>query len=288
MEDKKQPFSKALLVARLEYRKWIINPKMILLAVFLIFARTLIIAPLLEHSMKYGERINSFEPFIAMGNSGFLTLLIPMIYLVLLGDFPMVEANSLFYISRAGKRNWLWGQILFMLGAVVTIMGIILVGSIVMSHGELSWSWSNVVTKYGTRFPDERESFGCTILPSNLYNQMCLKNAFMYTIIFQILQLVVMSLILCVGKIYKGGMLGFAMGIAVLGVGIVSTSVKAKVMWIFPMAHTIVWLHYPEILSEQIFPISYSFLVYVVMIVLLIYACFEGIGRMKFEAINGE
>lgn len=288
MENRNISFSKIWIIVKVEFQKWITNPKMVLLVVFLLFARTLIIVPLLDHATKYGEPINAFEPFIAMGNSGLLSMLIPMLYLVLLGDFPCVEANSLFYISRSGKRNWLIGQLIFMVCAIGTLIAIVLIVSMVMSHGKVNFEWSNVVTKYGTRFPNEKESFGCTILPSNLYNQLHLGETLVYTLLFQYLHLIVLSLILCTGKIYKGGMFGFISTIVIVCMGVITTSLKLKIMWVFPMAHTIVWLHYREIISNQIFPIRYSFLIYLFLIVILTMICFEGLDRMKFEVLNGD
>ena len=37
--------------------------------------------------------------------------------------------------------------------------------------------------------------------------------------------------------------------------GVVTCSLKMNIMWSFPMANTIVWLHYEEIIGKPIVPI---------------------------------
>ena len=42
--------------------------------------------------------------------------------------------------------------------------------------------------------------------------------------------------------------------------GTVSSSVRAGWMWLFPMAHSIPWVHYEKYLSRPVFPIAGSYL----------------------------
>lgn len=257
---------------------------MILLAVFVLFARSMVIEPLLEHAEKMGEKINAFEPMIAMGNSGFLLMLIPMLFLVLLGDFPVIESNSLFYISRSGKTNWLLGQILFAVLAVISCIGVIFGTSVLFSGGTFQSGWSNVVTKYATYYPEEAESFACKMLPDNLFHQVTVQAALIHTLIFNFLYMLMLSLVLCLGKVMQKKHAGFFCCLGLMGCGMITISTGKSVMWFFPMAHTIVWLHYQELYRKQTFPVGLSYVIFCCIIGLLVGVNLILVRKMKINA----
>lgn len=87
-------------VTRTEYVSWITDPRIIILGVLLIFIKMLAIDPLAARAEKFGDTMIIFEPYIAVGNSGALTLFMPLVFLVLLSDYPKLGGNSMFYISR--------------------------------------------------------------------------------------------------------------------------------------------------------------------------------------------
>ena len=78
-------------VARTEWLKWVCNPRMIIIPVLTVFIYSYAITPLLERSEKMGEPLNLLEPLIAVGNSGMLTLIIPLVFLTLMSDFPKTD-----------------------------------------------------------------------------------------------------------------------------------------------------------------------------------------------------
>lgn len=101
------------VVARTEYLKWLTDPRVIIVGVLLVFMRSLAVEPLLERAVKFGEKLNILEPFVAVGNSGMLVMLMPCVFLVLISDYPKMTGSTLFFIRRTGKTNWFWGQVLF-------------------------------------------------------------------------------------------------------------------------------------------------------------------------------
>lgn len=122
-------------VARSEYISWITNPRIIILGILLIFIKNHAIDPLAARAEKFGDKMLAFEPFISVVNSGVLTLFIPLTFLVLFSDYPKLSGNSMFFISRTGKKCWLGGQILFMLMAITTFVGVIFLAAILLSGG---------------------------------------------------------------------------------------------------------------------------------------------------------
>lgn len=277
-KDIKQIFS----VAKTEFIGWITNPRIIILGVLLIFIKTLAIEPLAGRAEKFGEQLVFFEPFIAVGNSGVLALFIPCVFLVLLSDYPKLHGNALFFISRTGKRNWLLGEILFLAAAIFTFLFIILLSSILFSGGRFGTQWSDAVTKYNARFPHEAHNFDSQLLPSNLYNQIPMITAVVQTFVLMGLYLLLLSLIMYAVKIIFNNSFGLAVAAAVIGLGVVTTSLDSAAMWSFPMANTIVWLHYEEILREPVYPVWCSFAYFAALIAVFAALCFGALKKLRF------
>lgn len=273
-------------VARSEYVKWITNPRIIIVGVLIIFMRTLAVEPLLERAEKIGLSLDILEPFVAIGNSGMLVMLMPCVFMVLISDYPKMTGNTLFFVQRTGKWNWFLGQIVFLICAIFSFLSIVLFGSIFTSRGDFTGLWSDVVTKYDATFPSEAGNFASQLLPSNLYNQIPLITAVLQTIFLMAAYLLLLSMIIYFFKLIHIQSLGLLVAVFIVAVGVVTCSLKIEVMWLFPMANTIVWLHYEEILSEPIFPIWVSYMYFVVGIAVTVAINCVAVKKLQFLNIE--
>lgn len=279
LKNTRQIFS----VAKSEFISWITNPRIIILGALLIFIKGLAIDPLAARVERFGETLVIFEPFISVGNSQMLLMLIPFSFLILLSDYPRLGGNTLFFISRIGKRNWLWGQFLFLLAAIFAFLTFILLSSFVFSGGRFDTSWSDAVTKYNARFPNEAFNFDSLLLPSNIYNQISMVRAVAETFILLSAYLFVLSLIIYLFKIlFNNGTVGLAAALTIILLGLITTALATETKWAFPMANAVIWLHYDEILSRQIYPMWGSYLYFGVLITALGALNFPAVRKLRF------
>ncbi len=273
-------------VAKSEFIKWITNPRIIRAGVLIVFIRSFAVLPMLEQSEKYGEPLNVMEPFIAAGNSGMLALFLPLVFLLLISDFPIMGGNTIFFINRTGKLNWFLGQIVFIIISIFVYIGTILLSCMVMSKGTFSTEWSNVITKFNAAFPDEAGGFVSKLIPSNLYNQIPILNAVIGTVLLIAMYLLTLALILCLMKMLYLRGAGLLSALTVIVLGAASCSLKINVMWIFPTANTLMWLHYKEILKEPITPVENSFLYFLILIAVLFTANLFVLRNLQFINIE--
>lgn len=277
--------------ARTEYVKWLTNPRNIVFFVMIIFAKTTALDPLFEKADKFEGKIGILEPFAAVGNSTLLIMFLPAVYLVLMSDFPKFDGGGMFSISRVGKREWLSGQILFAVMSTVTYILTMFVLITVFSLGNADFflSWSDCTRYYIAKFPDETTSFAVRLLPSNLYNQIELVPAVLHTFFLLFLHLLLLSLILLIFKISSMKNAGLFANLMVIALGFVTCMANTKIMWAFPLANSIIWLHYTEILREPIMPIWFSYAYFAVMIILLIITAMFVVKKSNLitEADNG-
>lgn len=273
-------------IANAEYIKWLTNPRIIIVGVLFIFMRTLAVEPLLERAEKFGGNLNILEPFAAIGNSGMLVMLMPCVFLILISDYPIISGNTIFVLHRTGKLNWFIGQLVFIIYAIFTYITTILTVSVLTSGGTFGTRWSEVVRKYNYVYPSESANFASELLPSNLYNQISLIKTIIYTVILMIAYLFILALVLYIFKILHIQSAGIFAVFAIVGMGVASCSLKTKIMWMFPMANTIVWLHYEEILSEPVYPIWSSFLYFLIVIAVLLSISLIALKKMQFINIE--
>ncbi|MCI8776018.1 MAG: hypothetical protein HFK00_01305 [Oscillospiraceae bacterium] len=273
-------------VAKSEFIKWITNPRIIIAGVLIMFIRSFAVLPMLEQSEKYGEPLNVMEPFIAAGNSGMLALFLPLVFLLLISDFPIMGGNTIFFINRTGKLNWFLGQIVFIIISIFVYIGTILLSCMVMSKGTFSAEWSNAITKFNAAFPDEAGGFVSKLIPSNLYNQIPILNAVIGTVLLIAMYLLTLALLLCLMKMLYLRGAGLLSALTVIVLGAASCSLKINVMWIFPTANTLMWLHYKEILKEPITPVENSFLYFLILIAVLFTANLFVLRNLQFINIE--
>ena len=256
------------------------------MGVLLVFIRGFAIAPLLTRAVRYGEPLHVLEPFLAVCNSRLSVFLLPCAFLLLISDFPVFGQNALFLLSRTGKKTWLLGQVLFIVGSIFTYVGVILICCMGMSKGVFGSTWSNSVTQFDAMFPEEAGGLASQLLPANLYNQMGIGSAFVWIVLLLFLYLFLLAMILCLMKLSGLRGAGLLTAVGVIALGVTTCALKVPAMWYFPMANTIVWLHYEELLREPVTPVSDSLLYFIVILALLFAGSLFALRSMKL--INTE
>lgn len=86
-------FRAAVHIAQAEFRQWLRSSRIIILFVMLVFVNVQVIGPLRQCKMLMGEMLSIPEAFVALGNSGVILLIIPILFLVLMADFPQRTGN---------------------------------------------------------------------------------------------------------------------------------------------------------------------------------------------------
>ena len=288
ISSSKISLSKIRNVASVEYTKWIYNPRLLILLILFVFIYDYIIEELIESANKMGSMIMVIEPFIAMANSELLIMVIPAVFIVLISDFPKTDGNSLFYISRVGKTNWMLGQMLFgVMSAITYLFSIVFMSCVMVSkHAYAKNMWSPVITSYTKMFPNEIRSRIPMLINGRLYNNLTPLQAFLITITLLLLYLVTMELFLLVGFSLGKRMIGMLAGFMIIAVGSSLCGIGSKAQWAFPSAHSIAWLHYDYVLRMQKVNIKYSYLYFILIIIVLFVVSALSVRRYDFAKIT--
>ena len=280
--------NKIFRVAKNEYIKWITNPKMIIALVMFVFAYDYVIKELSEASDKMGEKLQIFEGFIAISNSQLLIMIIPIVFIGLMGEFPRVDGNSMFFISRVGKVNWLLGQMMFAIMASVTYLGSLLLFSMLASVGRsfLANDWSEVTTKYYIFAPNDFKSKVAMLTTGRLYNNLTPLQSVINILGLMLLLLMLISMGLLVSFVIKNKIMGVVMTTGLICIGNVLAYMENGVRWFFPTSHAVLEIHFDEIYRKPIMGMEWSYLYYLVLIMILFVISFVLIDRYDFSKIQ--
>lgn len=283
-------FKNIFLVARSEYIKWLMNPRMIMLLVILVPIREMIILPMLQAAGEMGQPLNICEPCIAAANSGLIILLLPLTYIVLISSFPTVDENMLFYVHRMGRKNWIFGEILFQIFSAFTycmvMMAIVAVQAAHISF--LANGWSIPVTDYEKLYGDISNIRMGSILPPNLYFQMSPYKALFLSYFLLFLFLLFCSMVFLVGCLYSKKLLFFFLLIVQIAVGSALYTIETGLMWLFPISHSILKTHYRSYLRKYAFSPWASIGILAALLAILIWISYRKAKKVSLDRIGGD
>lgn len=245
-----------------EFCRWMRHSRLIILGVMLVFIHVQVIKPLEECARLMEGRLSFAEPFTALGNSGILCLIIPLLFLALMAEFPQKDGIDLFYQIRCSKKIWICGQALFAAEAGIFLVLFLTVSSglMLLGNGEFRLEFSYAVTHFTMVFPERSWDYVTRLLPENLYQQMALADALFHTALLMLLYFFLLSMVLLLSALCNRKYFGILIDSFLIILGTVTTAAGTKLMWLLPMAHSLPMAHYKEYLSEPIFPIGVSYL----------------------------
>lgn len=279
---------KIYLTARTEYAKWVFNPRMTIIGVMIIFVYQLSVQPLVEMANEMKSTLNFLEPYIAITNSSLLIIIIPGVFLTLVSDFPKTDGSTLLFLQRTDRMNWVLGQALFIVFAIITFMVIIIVASIlpILGISNFDNNWSDTVLNYKEKFPEKAMSFGANLITKNLTYQIPPIMAFVESTTLLMLYLFMLSLIMLVFNTMGIKIMGLVTSAGIIAIGAALCMINTSIKWIMPMAHTVVWLHKTDYFRAQIMEIWKSYAYFgIIILILMLFSCMF-IDSTDFDSVS--
>ena len=278
------------ICVKTDFLKWLFNARMIIIAALAVFIYVCAVQPLASNSAIMGKPLNALEPYIAALISGSLLLMIPLGFLVISSDFPKIDGSSMFCMVRTGKTVWFFwtdrkshddrrGVSAFYICRKRTSLVIWqLMGRGMERCGSaLPDRIFGIFTKFRRTFASEKS------VQSSVAANCC---AAKHTVRF------------CLSDIARNDHDVFydtrkkALGVIICGgliaVGSALCSIRAGLMWAFPMANSIVWLHYTEFRRVPFYPIWCSVIYFTATIAVLAVLGFIMLKRFDCSTNDSE
>lgn len=263
------------------YRFLIVQPRLLLFGGLLIIIYNLVIVPFFDRSDYMMCPFNAIEPFIAVCNSGQLMLFVPALFLILVSDYPEINAHTKYIVCRTGRRKWLCSQVLAAQGFILTYILVLLIACIAMSlpNSTLSLTWSDSIVKYLSAVPVGQYDVVSEYLSPNIYNHFSFVSALFHTALLLWLYLNLLTSVITVFRLLGKKILGLFIAYSMIIGGVVLCAIRSRTMWVMPMAHTVTWLHYQPAFREPVVPLWVSYLYLIAGAIICLSAAFLVLKR---------
>ncbi|MCH5270907.1 MAG: hypothetical protein J1E83_09185 [Lachnospiraceae bacterium] len=283
-------WKRSLIVCRMEYGRWLTDHKVVLILLPMVFLKSTVIDGFYSMSRDMGANYNLLEPFIAAWNQVALSLLLICFYLLLIGDYMKGSGILKHVFYFAGRKNWIRGQLLFLILSSGSYLFFWLLLSVLISvpHGFIGNTWSNVVTDYVFRFPYKAASLEAQLIEGNLFRQLSPLAGLLHTFLLNWLYLILLGELVALCFVLHIRKFGIAVAVLVVGAGTGASLVAEKIKWFFPAAHAGLAQHFTEYFREEIFSLKGSYIAGVITVVVLAVLICHLAKRIRFSDMEDE
>lgn len=274
----------SFLFAWEQYKSWLISPRILLAVYITIFINENITKKMLAICGEVGYKINLAEPLALIFSKSIYTVIIPIVFIALMTDFPKTE-GSVFYVYRMSRKSWVLGELLFAAASSLTYVISLVLGTLIYCTGkcELTNSWSDFTTRLYLDYPDIYAQSTSLAVESSVYTQGKPLEVILHSAVLIFLYTLILCLIIMLFKLlsFKEG--GIITGIAITLFGLATDSGASKAMWAFPITHTVFGWHYDRFFRQQHFTIPGSYIYLAALLVALIIANFIVSKKVRFS-----
>ena len=276
------------MIASDEYKRWLFNPRIIMLLAALFPLYDLVVKPLDRAAKEMGQPLNILEPIIAIMNSWVCVMTITIVFIVLISPFPSLKGNALFSIARMGKVNWIFGEMVFQFLACVSYVVMIIAFMMIQYANKafLANGWSLVVSDYDNTVNDVSEKIVGTLIPLNIANQMPPYKAFGMSVLMFLMLLIIICTVLLLGCMYYKRLIFFCTLIIYIIAGCGMFMINTNIKWLFLMPHINLAQHFTMYFREYIFSPYASFGITVALTMVSVIMIFIRLKKVNIDMIS--
>lgn len=249
---------KRLSLMRSELTRWLRSDKQMLLAVTLIYSTAYILLPLREIAAGFHEPLNLFEGFLTLLGNGLSMMVVVLVYLFLIIDYPDLTGNALFAIARLGRKRWLRNQLAFVyLTAAVYLLAIFLY-SLLLTGGIsfIANGWSNTMRKLLAEENAElRTQNTLAVLHESIQNYYRPYEAMWKSTLLMFLQIAFFGQLQICLTVRFNKLVAVFVNLLLVSAGALLWNAQHSLRWLFPISHATVGWHHAAFFNSELFPL---------------------------------
>lgn len=260
-----------LLYAYEQYRTWIFSPRILLILYTIVFLNDNLTVKMLEICRETGYSLNLAEPISLILSKSVNAVIIPLVFISLMTDFPRNE-GSLFFVCRLTRTSLFLSQILFSIAASLTYIILLFIGTFLYCLGSCSFNneWSGYTTELFLEYPEIYRENTSYFLTSATYMQGTPYKVMFHSTALLLLYTVLMSLIIMMFQFMHKKEAGVLICTVLTLCSLATDGGATAFTWIFPITHTVYGWHYDVFMRQPFFDLFGSYIYFAVLIVLLL------------------
>ena len=184
-----------------QYKSWLLSPRILLAVYITIFINENITKKMLAICDEVGYSINLAEPLALIFSKSIYTVIIPIVYIALMTDFPRTD-GSIFYVYRMSRKSWVFGELMFAAASSLTYVLSLILGTLLYCAGkcQLNNEWSDYTTLLYLEHPDIYSKSTSLAVESSVYMQGKPVEVILHSAVLIFLYTMILSLILMLFK----------------------------------------------------------------------------------------
>lgn len=273
---------KSILIFRAESSYLLHRSKMLLLLFLLVIFYEGILSPVKNLSSDTGLNLHFGEPFILLCTRHANIVLIPMMYIILLSEFPCCSTQY-FQMIRTSKKQWFFGELLFVFVSSFLIVFIILASSMLCMKNQLTYSneWSMYMTQMRMLFPENYNGNAQLFLDASTIAHGKASDVLLYTFFMMWMYLAITGIILIYGTIMVRKTAALLSVCSLTVIGGTAIYFGGQLKWLFPPAHLEFGLHFNSIFSKVDFSLAGSIFYISAILIVLVIICLSSLKRLR-------
>lgn len=275
---------KIFSIIKYEFSETIRRPKNLLVLFFIIVLYESTLSPMKSVCGETGLALNIFEPFILICTRSLNIILIPLIFIILISDFPNCKTDY-FRMIRLSKREWLIGEIAFLCLISLLMLVVLIIGTMLpmISVTECSNDWSGFMTSLRENFTEIYYHNIRFTLEANIITHSLPISALVYSLLIMWLNLMIYGLLILLGNLASKRMALLVSALSLAFLGGCSTLFDSKIKWVFPITHTQLGQHFNSIFSKIKFPVYMSYVYLAAAVAVITVICRQLLKTTVFE-----
>lgn len=255
-----------------EYRRFIFSKSFVILIFSIIFIMEEIVAKIKSLSLQTGVPAGKTEAFLLIMSHPEYAMLLPLVFIVILSNFPDSCSSRIYIMIRSDRVSWLLGELLYACLSGLTCMLVLLLTSILWmgKAGQFMNQWSDFMTVFFQMFPEEYTYNSAFFIQASTVAQGTPLRVLLQGLCLMLGNMICIALLLALFKMLGKKWVGLITAIMITIIGAAGCYYFGNLKWIFPMAHAIYGLHFVEFYAKPECYLWWSYLYYFIISMILL------------------
>lgn len=255
-------------VAKVEYLGFLTSKRILFMLFAFIFLAEDVVGKMGNIAAEYGLPLGRLEPFILLFSYKTHVMLVPIIFVVMMSDFPSNEKSGYFTMSRISRTTWLFGEVIYAAMVGFSFILFLFFGSVawVWNDSRFLTAWSPYMTKLYMDFPEIYALNNQLFIKTETLAQGEPLSVMLHSVSLMFLYLIFLALLLMLFKMLSLKRIGIFLTVSMTITGVALEHYNGIIKWFFPIVQSIYETHFHSYYAEAELPLYDSYLYFGVLI----------------------
>ena len=276
---------KSFTICMYSFITWLNSTKIVLFAIYFTICYWVFISPYKIFAIEINSPMEILEPFLILESLPFAVPLIPLLMLVWLSDIPLLVSSSKLVLYRIGKKQWFFGQIIFVfMIALIFQLTIFILSVLAIANNSFFANGYSLVLRHAAM--GESNITSSYTMNGSVLNQIRPFELFFNSFTLNLLYMITIGIIQYCFTLCSKRILGIILNFIIVGGGFCLLYIDSKLKWLMPLAHSVYTGHYDTVYNRTYCDLKYSYLYFGIIIICLLTISYKITERCSFHCIE--